>query len=58
MTMTDDNVSLDELMAVLNYAFHVEGGKHPIPLDGAKELLHLVAATEEGVLRITLKKRD
>jgi hypothetical protein len=55
--MTDDNVSLDELMAVLDYAFHVEGGKHPIPLDGAKELLHLVAATEEGVLRITLKKR-
>lgn len=56
--ITDDDVSLDELLMVLKYAFVVEGNIDAIPMDRSKQLLHLVAATEEGIVKISLKKRD
>jgi len=58
--MPGTGITLTELLDALEQHFEVKGREQltKLPLDLTRGVIHLVAATEEGVLNITLKRRD
>jgi hypothetical protein len=52
------DITLGELLESLGQYFMIVGGDVPVPLDRSKELLTLVAVTEQGLLNIHLKKYE
>lgn len=56
--MSGTAITLDDLLRLLEFGFVIEGNMDAIPMDKSQELLYLVAATKQGIVNITLRKRD